>query len=260
MMSFAEIWLYGFLFALLPLVVLWVVSVILKNVSIIDAYWGMGFVVLAGYYLYITGNYNPQTLLVTGLLTIWGLRLSLYLLWRNWGEGEDYRYQQFRQDYGPDRYWWFSFFQVFLLQGVLISIVSLPVLATFLYSDSVVLSSVDFLIALLWFIGFFFEAVGDYQLTMFRKRSTGKEVVNTGLWRYTRHPNYFGNAVIWWSFGLFGLINGSYFTLIGPLIMTLLLLKVSGVSMLERTLVKTKPKYQEYTRKTSAFIPWFPKK
>lgn len=260
-MNFFELLLYGFWFSLIPLVLLWILSVIIKNVSIIDAYWGTGFIVLNGFYLYVTGNITPQTVLVMSLLTIWGLRLSLYLLWRNWGKGEDYRYQQFRKDYGPERYWWFSFFQVFLLQGSLVAIVSVPVLATILYSNTLVLSLYDYLVACIWLVGFVFESVGDYQLARFKASNRDKDqVLNSGLWKYTRHPNYFGNAVIWWSFGLFGVIAGNYLTLLGPLVMNWLLLKVSGVSMLERTLVETKPKYREYTRKTNAFIPWFPKK
>lgn len=259
-MSFTEIWLYGFLFSLIPLVLLWLLSVVLRNASIVDPYWSLGYVVISGYYLYTTGNYNPQTILVACLLATWGVRLSSYLLWRNWGQGEDYRYRQFRKDFGAHRYWWVSFFQVFLLQGTLIAVISLPVLATFLYSDADALSIADYVVTGLWCIGFFFEAIGDYQLTDFKKKNKANDqVLDSGLWRYSRHPNYFGNAVMWWAFGLFGVLNGSYFTLIGPLVMNVLLLKVSGVSLLERTLVNTKPKYREYISKTNAFFPWFPK-
>jgi steroid 5-alpha reductase family enzyme len=260
-MSFFTLLLNGFLISLIPLVLLWLVSIKIKNVSIIDAYWGTGFIILNGFYLFYSGNINPQTVLVFSLLAVWGIRLSLYLLWRNWGKGEDYRYQQFRMDYGPERYWWFSFFQVFLLQGSLVVVVSLPVLATIFYSTSTSLSIYDYIVSAIWMVGFFFESVADYQLTQFKRRKPEKgQILNHGLWKYSRHPNYFGNAVIWWAFGFFAIINGQYLTLIGPLIMNWLLLKVSGVSMLERTLVNTKPKYEEYSRTTNAFIPWFPKK
>jgi steroid 5-alpha reductase family enzyme len=259
-MTFFEIWLNGFLLSMALLTALWLVSVKMKNASIIDPFWGFGFVVLAFYYVYATGNYSPRSILLTSLVTIWGLRLSIYLLWRNMGHGEDYRYQEFRKDYGPERYWWVSFFQVFLLQGVLMSLVALAILGTIMSDQGAALTLWDYLLVPIWLIGLSFEAGGDYQLTKFKKDKSNKgKVLNTGFWKYTRHPNYFGDTAIWWSFGLFSVISGNYYGVIGSLIMNILLLKISGVSLLEKSLKKTKPQYEDYINRTSAFFPWFPK-
>jgi len=259
-MTILEIWLNGFLLSMVMLTALWLVSVKMRNASIIDPFWGFGFVVLAFFYLYATGNYSPRAILITSLVTIWGLRLSIYLLWRSIGHGEDYRYQNFRQDYGPKRYWWISFFQVFLLQGVLMTLVASTILCTIMASEASDLTVFDFLCMLIWLVGLSFEAGGDYQLTKFKKDKNNKgKVLNTGFWKYTRHPNYFGDTAIWWSFGLFSVISGSYYGLFGSLLMNILLLKISGVSMLEKGLKKTKPQYQDYIERTHSFFPWFPK-
>ena len=242
---------------------LWLWSVYLKDVSIVDAFWGCGFVILAIYYFFTTpsSELHPRKILVLVLVGIWGLRLSLYLLIRNWGKPEDFRYQKFRNDYGANRYWWFSFFQVFLLQGILLWIISAPLLSTQYFSSSNPLNYFDYLAIMVWGIGFLFETLGDDQLSKFKSNPANKnKVLNTGLWKYTRHPNYFGDAAIWWSFGLFSIASGSYLPLISCLIMNVLLLKVSGVVLLERTLTNSKPRYKEYMDKTPAFFPWFPKK
>jgi len=242
---------------------LWLWSVYLKDVSIVDAFWGCGFVILAIYYFFTTpsSELHPRKILVLVLVGIWGLRLSLYLLIRNWGKPEDFRYQKFRNDYGAHRYWWFSFFQVFLLQGILLWIISAPLLSTQYFSSSNPLNYLDYLAIMVWGIGFLFETLGDDQLSKFKSNPANKnKVLNTGLWKYTRHPNYFGDAAIWWSFGLFSIASGSYLPLISCLIMNVLLLKVSGVVLLERTLTNSKPRYKEYMDKTPAFFPWFPKK
>lgn len=259
-MMFFEIWLQGFGLVMIPLTLLWLWSVKLKNASIIDPFWGTGFVILAFYFLYETGL-NPRSILLTALVSIWGLRLSIFLLIRNMGHGEDYRYQNFRKDYGPERYWWFSFFQVFLLQGILMCLVAFPLLGTMIVQPSGPLGMWDILVVILWAIGLAFEAGGDYQLNKFKKESSNKgKVLDTGFWRYTRHPNYFGDAVIWWSYGLFAIISGSYWTIIGAVIMNFLIVKVSGVSMLERTLKTSKPQYADYIARTNSFFPWIPKK
>lgn len=238
---------------------LWLYSVYLKNVSIVDVFWGLGFVIVNSIYFYYSEDPSTRELIVLVLVAIWGLRLSIYLGWRNWGKPEDYRYQQFRQDYGPERYWWFSYFQVFLLQGGLILIVSLPLLA--INSTANTLNALDYLAIVVWCIGFVFEAGGDYQLAKFKSNPENKgKVLSHGFWKYTRHPNYFGDATVWVAYALFCIASGSYWPVIGSIIMVLLILKVSGVTMLERTLKVSKPEYQDYIKKTSAFIPWFPKK
>jgi steroid 5-alpha reductase family enzyme len=240
---------------------LWIWSALIKNVSIVDIFWGFGFVVVNAFYIYNLEEINPKNLLLLILVSIWGLRLTIYLGIRNIGKGEDYRYQQFRKDYGENRYWWFSYFQVFLLQGILILIVSFPLLGVHTSETSGSLIWLDYIAILVWFIGFSFEAGGDYQLYQFKKNEKNKgKVLNTGFWKYTRHPNYFGDATVWWSYALFSVASGGYWQIIGAVIMTLLIIKVSGVVMLESTLKTSKPKYKEYIEKTNSFFPWFPKK
>ncbi len=195
------------------------------------------------------------------LVTIWGLRLFLYLSWRNIGKGEDFRYQEFRRNFGAERYWWFSYFQTFLLQGALIMIVSLPLLGVNSQTNSDSLNWLDYLGILVFIIGFVFEAGGDFQLARFKKNPDNKgKVLSTGFWKYTRHPNYFGDSAVWWSFGIFSIAAGSYWPAIGSVFMTLLIIKVSGVAILEKSLNNTKPQYRDYIQKTSSFFPWFPKK
>ena len=255
----------GFIWAGLAVVgmmgILWLYSIYLKNVSIVDIFWGMGFVVCGLVYAYYSDALYLRQKIVLVLVSVWGLRLSIYLLIRNYGKEEDYRYREFRHRYGAERYWWFSFFQVFLLQGVLILIISLPILGVFQKTLSDDLNFLDFLGLLIWSLGFFFETVGDYQLAVFKRDPSNKgKLLTSGLWRYTRHPNYFGDAAVWWGFGLFSVASGAYWHALPALLMTYLVLKVSGVSLLEESLSKVKPGYEDYARRTSAFIPWIPKK
>ena len=197
--------------------------------------------------------------LITILITLWGLRLALYIFWRNHGKGEDYRYQKFRDDAGPG-WWWQSFFKVFLLQGVLITIISTPLLAAQLSSTPARLTAFDVCGALFWVAGFFFETLGDAQMARFKSRPANRgKVMDAGLWRYTRHPNYFGEAMMWWGYFFIAAATGAYWTMFSPCLMTLLLLRVSGVSLLEKTLQEVKPGYKAYQARTNAFVPWFPR-
>jgi steroid 5-alpha reductase family enzyme len=240
---------------------LWVLSVIIKNVSIVDLFWGLGFVIVNAFYFFISGDLHARKILLLVLVTIWGLRLFIYLAWRNIGKGEDFRYQEFRRKYGPERYWWISYFQVFLLQGVLMMLVSLPLLGVNTGSQTGHLNWLDYMGILVWVIGFAFEAGGDFQLSRFKQNPKNKgKVLNSGFWKYTRHPNYFGDSAVWWSFAIFSIAAGSYWQIAGTLLMTLLIIKVSGVALLEKSLNDTKPQYREYIEKTSSFFPWFPKK
>ena len=239
---------------------LWVWSVFIKNASIVDIFWGFGFVVVNSFYVFMSGELNARKILVLVLVSIWGFRLSIYLAIRNIGKGEDFRYQEFRKNYGPKRYWWFSFFQTFLLQGVLIMIVSLPLLGINSSANSGNLKALDYIGIAVWLIGFTFEAGGDFQLARFKKDIANKgKVLNTGFWKYTRHPNYFGDSAVWWAYAIFSIAAGSYWQIIGSIVMTLLIIKISGVSLLEKTLNHTKPQYREYIQKTNSFFPWFPK-
>ncbi|MCZ4694678.1 DUF1295 domain-containing protein [Ancylomarina euxinus] len=240
---------------------LWIWSVLIKNVSIVDIFWGIGFVLVNAFYVFMSDEINARKILVFTLVSIWGLRLALYLAYRNIGKGEDFRYQEFRRNYGPKRYWWFSFFQTFLLQGILIMIVSLPLLGVNSSTSSGELMILDYLGIIVWLIGFTFEAGGDYQLARFKRDVANKgKVLNTGLWKYTRHPNYFGDSAVWWAYAIFSIAAGSYWQIIGSIVMTLLIIKVSGVALLEKSLNDTKPQYREYIEKTNSFFPWFPKK
>lgn len=240
---------------------LWIWSVIIKNVSIVDIFWGIGFVVVNAFYVFMSGELNPRKILIFTLVSIWGLRLSVYLAQRNIGKGEDFRYQEFRRHYGPERYWWFSFFQTFLLQGALIMIVSLPLLGVSFSESDGTLKLLDYIGIGVWLIGFSFEAGGDFQLARFKKNSENRgKVLNTGFWKYTRHPNYFGDSAVWWAYGIFSIAAGSYWQIVGSVVMTVLIIKVSGVSLLEKTLKESKPQYKDYIEKTNSFFPWFPKK
>ena len=240
---------------------LWIWSIFIKNVSIVDIFWGFGFVVVNAFYVFMSGELNDRKILILTLVSIWGLRLTFYLAYRNIGKGEDFRYQEFRRSYGPERYWWFSFFQVFLLQGALIMIVSLPLLGISSSTGTGTLHVLDHIGILVWLVGFAFEAGGDFQLARFKSNSSNQgKVLQTGFWKYTRHPNYFGDAAVWWAYALFSIAAGSYWQIIGSVVMTILIIKISGVTLLEETLTETKPQYKDYIQKTSSFFPWFPKK
>jgi steroid 5-alpha reductase family enzyme len=239
----------------------WLVSLLLRDASIVDIFWGLGFVILAwAYYALTPDGYATRKLLLVALVTTWGLRLSLYILRRNWGKGEDYRYRRWREQAG-DKWWWQSYFKVFLLQGLLLWIISAPLLAAQISSTPARLTVLDYLSLAVWGIGFFFEAVGDWQLSRFKANPANKgKLLTGGVWRYTRHPNYFGDAAQWWGYYLIALAAGGGWTVFSPLLMTFLLVRVSGVRLLERALKESKPGYKEYAERTSAFVPWWPRK
>ena len=240
---------------------LWLLSLWFKDASIVDIFWGTGFVITAWVYFFLTPDgFLSRKLLITIITTIWGLRLSIHILLRNWGHGEDFRYQKWRQESG-EKWWWYSFFKVFALQGFLMWVISIPLLAAQISPTPASLIWLDYLGLIVWGIGFFFEAVGDWQLSMFKANPDNKgQLLNTGLWRYTRHPNYFGDAAQWWGFYLLAASAGGYWAIYSPILMTLLLRNVSGVSLLEKTMKDTKPGYKEYVENTNAFFPWFPRK
>lgn len=259
-MEFQSIYFQGLVLIVSFMTLLWIVSVIKKNASIVDAFWGIGFVLLAWFYYSQSEGLEERKLLITILVSIWGLRLSAFIGKRNWGKEEDFRYQKFRQDYGAHRYWWLSFFQTFLLQGILLWLISAPLLGAQAGSNQE-LNILDYLAVFIWIIGFAFEAGGDYQLAQFKKDPSNKgKILRTGFWKYTRHPNYFGDGFQWIAFALFSAANSCYLPLLSAVLMNFLLLKISGVALLEKTLSKSKPQYQDYINKTSAYIPWFPKK
>jgi steroid 5-alpha reductase family enzyme len=249
--SFAIVWAY--------MTLIWLISLAKKDSSIVDIFWGLGFVILALTYFFLAPGFAPRKTLVTALVVIWGLRLSIRIFRRNWGRGEDFRYKAWREEAGG-KYWWYSYLQVFLLQGLIMWLIVTPVLTAEFNATPDSITFFDLLGTVVWAIGFFFEAVGDWQLDHFKSDPANKgKLMRTGLWAYTRHPNYFGDALVWWGCGLIalGTPNG-WWTLTGPLLMTYLLVKVSGVAMLEKTMKETKPGYKDYVESTNAFFPWFP--
>jgi len=259
-MNYFHIFYQGFYLIMIMMALLWVLSIIVRNVSIVDLFWGFGFVLTAGFYFLKTEGSELRKIIVLILVAIWGLRLSLYLAWRNIGDGEDFRYKEFRKKYGK-HYWWVSFFQTFLLQGILMWFISAPLLGAQFYGRQISIGFLDYAGFFFWLIGFFFETTGDFQLARFKSGQANKDkVMDKGLWHFTRHPNYFGDATVWWGFGFLCFASGSYLPVFGSALMTLIIIKVSGVSLLEKSLKNRKPEYEEYIRKTSSFVPWFPKK
>ncbi len=235
----------------------WLVSIPLKNAGIADSLWPLFFVLLGLAYVLGTPDPNARSYLVFFLVTLWGTRLSAYITRRNWGEPEDRRYRAMRAGNDPG-FWWKSLYIVFGLQGILAWIISLPLLAAIL--GSAPLGWLDYGALSLWLVGLFFEAVGDQQLAAFKARpENAGRVMDRGLWRYTRHPNYFGEACIWWGFYLFALATGGWWAIVSPLLMTWLLLRVSGVSLLEQDIGERRPGYRAYIERTNAFIPGPPR-
>ncbi len=238
---------------------LWLASLRLKDASIVDMFWGLGFVIVAWVSL---GNADVtlRSLLLALMVTAWGLRLSGHIAWRNWGHGEDRRYTRMRQHHGG-RFWWVSLFTVFMLQGIVMWIVALPIQLGISANATVELTLVNYFGVLIWGVGYLFESLGDYQLARFKASSDNRgKVLDTGLWCYTRHPNYFGDAIVWWGLFLTSVTSGTVWTIISPVVMNFLLVKISGVALLERDLAQRSDAYRAYIARTSSFIPWPPKR
>ena len=245
---------------LILMVTTWLVSVVIKNASIVDIVWGLGFVVVAWVGRAFGDGNDARQWLLTLLTTLWGLRLAGYLAWRNTGHGEDFRYRSMRKRWGA-RFPLVSLVTVFGLQGTLMWIVSLGVQLG-QADDTPDLGWLAVIGVLVYAVGIFFEVVGDAQLAKFKSDpgSAGK-VMDKGLWRYTRHPNYFGDACVWWGLSLIAAETGSgAWGLIGAAVMSFFLRRVSGVTMLERSLKKRREGYEDYIARTSPFLPRPPKR
>lgn len=241
------------------LFLLWLLSLKLKDASIVDIFWGLGFAMVAVTTYLATDGFAGRKQLITALTIIWGVRLAWHIGSRNIGKGEDYRYQAMRKKLGA-KFPIMSLFTVFLLQGALMWLISMPLQAAQIPAQPDRLTVWDSAGLLVWIVGFLFEAIGDWQLRRFKSDPANKgKLMDQGLWAFTRHPNYFGDALLWWGFYLIACAAGAWWTVFSPALMTFLLLKVSGVAMLERSLTKTKPEYEAYARRTNAFLPWFPK-
>lgn len=257
---------------------LWIISVFIKNVSIVDIAWGLGYAFQIAIFCF-THDYNPYNILLFIIVTFHGLRLSGFIGYRNIGKGEDPRYKKFREKYGGDKhYWWISFFQVFLLQAI----ISLGICSSFglfmyktekdiVFEENNVKKSVDFykkpipalciVGAVIANFGTWFESIADHQLYVFKSNSNNKgKLMKTGLWSITRHPNYFGETLFWWGTYMFNIAVGQYWAIYSAVVMTLLIIFVSGVANQESNtkekLAKYGDEYLEYKKNTAKFIPW----
>lgn len=231
----------------------WVVSVLIHDVSFVDSLWSLFFLLAALMFALDTGDLGLRAQIVMACVILWSVRLSLHITLRNWGEPEDHRYQAIRENNEPG-FVVKSLYIVFGLQGLLAWIIVIPLLPAI--QSRAPVNALDFIALGLFAVGLFFEAVGDWQLSRFKAspRAAG-QVLDSGLWRYTRHPNYFGEFCIWWAFWLFAVSADAWWTIYAPLLMSFLLLRVSGVAMLEKTIGDRRPAYAHYVRNTNAFFP-----
>ncbi len=250
-----QVWLVGLGAVVVLMIATWLASVVRRDASLVDRVWGLAFIVAAWTYAVAAGVWTPRTWLVLVLVTVWGLRLSIYVTWRNWGHGEDPRYVRMRRR-RPSTFAARSLATVFLLQAVVAWVVSLPLLAV-ASETGAELVWLDAAGIVLWATGFVFEAGGDAQLSRFLADPSNRgKVMDRGLWRYTRHPNYFGDTVVWWSYLVLALPTGAWWAVVGPLLMTVLIVKVSGVALTDSNMGSSKREgYDAYVRRTNAFFP-----
>jgi steroid 5-alpha reductase family enzyme len=248
----ARVYLAGLAAQLAAASAVWVVSVVKRDVSIVDSLWGPLFVLAALAYAWPLDALDPRATLGLALVALWAARLTLYITWRNHGQGEDYRYREIRRRNEPN-FALKSLYLVFGLQAVLAWIASAPLLATALGGPP--LGALDAVGAVLVIVGLAVETVADGQLAHFKRdpRNRGR-VLDRGLWRYSRHPNYFGECCVWWGFACLAFATGAWWAVVSPLLMT------SGVAVLEQSIGDRRPAYAEYVRRTSAFVPWPPRK
>ncbi|MEI6173897.1 MAG: DUF1295 domain-containing protein [Bacteroidota bacterium] len=254
MIDFQNIVLEVGLVICLYMTIIFILALIRKDNSIVDVAWGAGFILVAVYSIIQSGEVDLRKMIVSLLVLLWGLRLSFHIMVRNSGKGEDFRYKAWRDTW---KYFYLrSFFQIFMLQGLLMLIISAPI--WFInFSRGGIIGIWDSLGLVVFGVGFMFEAIGDYQLAEFKKDPSNKgKIMTTGLWSVTRHPNYFGEALVWWGISFYALsFPNGWYTLISPVVITLFLRFVSGVPMLEKK-YQEHPDWQEYKAKTAAFVPF----
>lgn len=245
------VWAYMTLFYLLALAG--------KNASVADSGWGMGFILISTVLLNKNLDLSLLQMMVHILITVWGVRLAVHIFTRNLGRDEDWRYANWRREWGK-HYPWRSYFQIFMLQGASMLVIAAPIFISNMELGANSLRLSAYIGMAIWAVGFFFESIGDFQLQRFvRDPKTKGKIMKSGVWKYTRHPNYFGEVTQWW--GLFVMVIGApywWLAIVSPGLITFLLLKVSGIPMLEKKWAKVK-EYQDYKKRTSAFFPWPPK-
>jgi steroid 5-alpha reductase family enzyme len=231
----------------------WLLSLYKRNVSIVDSLWSMLFALAAMAYAIAGHSFGTRAVLVLGLTAIWALRLSIYITWRNWGHGEDRRYVAIRARNQP-HFEWKSLYLIFVLQALLAWVVSMPLLGSILSRTS--WGWTDIIGASLWLVGMVFETGGDWQLARFKADPKNRgQVMDRGFWRFTRHPNYFGDFCVWWGLYVIAAGAGAWWSIFSPLLMSTLLMRVSGVTLLEKDIGGRRPGYREYIRRTNAFFP-----
>ena len=254
-----------FLVTIFAFVCFWLVQVKTRDAGVVDIYWGPGFAVIAFIYASFHPNMTPWLWIISFITTSWAIRLGLHMGIRHCrSNGEDRRYALMRRNNGKS-FWWSSLFKVFLLQAVLMWIIASSQHAAFsnTESSSHAINSLLFSLGLgLFVIGFSLETIADYQLSKFKSESQNAgKTMTQGLWAWSRHPNYFGEMVLWWGIGLCGFaVSNIWWAFVGPALLTFLLLRVSGVTLLEQHLLPEKEGYEAYMKNTSRFIPLPPKR
>ncbi|ABI56048.1 DUF1295 domain-containing protein [Alkalilimnicola ehrlichii MLHE-1] len=247
----------GLPLVLVMMVAIWLDTLTHDDVSLVDRFWGAGFVLL-GLFWYLEAAAPAGAWLPLLMAVLWAVRYTVYVTWRNWGTGEDPRYAAMRNYHG-EAFRWLSLRNVFLLQGAILWVVALPLVVA-LRDPAPLTSVLLWLGVLVWLVGLVYETVADWQLARFRSESGGVGVCDQGLWRYSRHPNYFGECLVWWGLFLVALAAGGWWTVVSPVLMTWLLLRFSGVPLLEERLQATREGYRDYMARTNAFIPGPPKR
>jgi len=250
-----------YIYALIAIVMFalcgWLLSFATRHYSHVDSMWGLFMAITAYTSALFTDDLSSRAMLVLVAATLWALRLSLFLTWRNWG-AEDHRYQTIRQNNEP-HFWFKSLYIIFAFQALLAWLISYPLSVA--VTSASVLNCLDVAGGLLFLLGMYWEVVADWQLMRFRAQAEHQSsVLQSGLWRYSRHPNYFGECLIWWGFGMLGAASGNHWAWLSPVIMTFLLLKISGVRLMEQTIHSRRPGYADYVKNTNAFIPGLPKR
>ncbi|MBT8075500.1 MAG: DUF1295 domain-containing protein [Gammaproteobacteria bacterium] len=250
---------YGLSFAavLALAIAFWIVSLVRNDVSIVDSLWSLMFLLMLGVYMALADVGGPRAWAVLLMVAVWAVRLSAFITIRNHGQPEDHRYQTIRANNEPN-FGFKSLYIVFGLQAVLAGVIAIPLLVV--ASGTAPVGWLDYAGVALWTVGMYFEVVGDNQLKRFRGDESNRgKVLDTGLWALTRHPNYFGEFTLWWGYYCLALSAGGWWTIFAPLLVTMLLLKVSGVSLLESNIKERRPAYADYIKNTNAFFPGLPK-